>query len=184
MPTEISGSTGVNKIQSSAIEYGDLPTGSVLQVVNANHGQTAQITISGSQNGGAEITTDLRLSITPKSATSKLYFNFFTPFVSPNGGNLHYGYFYNVTSSSYVNPPPSSGSRVTPHWTIRVAASDVNDNHDFNMQTVETSGSTTARTYTIKYGNENIAAQFFKTTLSTGSGSTFKALFKITEVAG
>ena len=34
MPTEISGSTGVNKIQSSAIEYGDLPTGSVLQVIH------------------------------------------------------------------------------------------------------------------------------------------------------
>ena len=176
--------SGLTTASLPTVTTDKLGTGAVLQVVNANHGQASQITISGSQNGGAEITTDLRLSITPKSATSKLYFNFFTPFVSPNGGNLHYGYFYNVTSSSYVNPPPSSGSRVTPHWTIRVAASDVNDNHDFNMQTVETSGSTTARTYTIKYGNENISAQFFQTTLSTGSGSTFKALFTITEVAG
>ena len=66
MPTEISGSTGVNKIQSSAIEYGDLPTGSVLQVVHS--GTTTAANISSSSFS----TIGLSASITPKSTSSKI----------------------------------------------------------------------------------------------------------------
>ena len=66
MPTEISGSTGVNKIQSSAIEYGDLPTGSVLQVVQ---GSTTTET-TNSSNTYAD--TTLTATITPSSTSSTI----------------------------------------------------------------------------------------------------------------
>ena len=66
MPTEISGSTGVNKIQSSAIEYGDLPTGSVLQVKQQVFTTFTQIASTSYVDSG------LTLSITPKFASSKI----------------------------------------------------------------------------------------------------------------
>ena len=67
MPTEISGSTGVNKIQSSAIEYGDLPTGSVLQVTQGVFTSTFAYT------GGATWTdTGITANITPSSTSSKI----------------------------------------------------------------------------------------------------------------
>jgi hypothetical protein len=67
MPTEISGSTGVDKIQSDAIEYGDLPTGSVLQVVNWR--STAYNTATTSQS---YVDAGIAATITPSSTSSKI----------------------------------------------------------------------------------------------------------------
>jgi hypothetical protein len=49
---------------------------------------------------------------------------------------------------------------------------------------MEASSNTTARTYTIYTGNEGggVLMEFFTSTLSTTSGTTFKPVFKITEV--
>ena len=66
MATLISGSTGVNKVQTGAIETVDLPTGSVLQVVNA----TYSTTVTMSSNTYAD--TGLTASITPSSTSSKI----------------------------------------------------------------------------------------------------------------
>jgi hypothetical protein len=66
MPTEISGSTGVNKIQSSAIEYGDLPTGSVLQVIHDVDPTAISLTSTSFTDTG------LSAQITPKSTSSKI----------------------------------------------------------------------------------------------------------------
>ena len=69
MPTEISGATGVNKVQSSAIETGDLPTGSVLQVRQT----TGTTTISTTSFTSTNTWTDhYSLSITPSSTSSKI----------------------------------------------------------------------------------------------------------------
>jgi len=66
MPTIISGDTGIDKIAAGAIEKSDLPTGSVLQVVNASYG--TQVTNSTSTYAD----TGLTATITPTSATSKI----------------------------------------------------------------------------------------------------------------
>ena len=79
MPTEISGSTGVNKIQDNTIVNADInssaaiagsklvmPTGSVLQVVE-NVYSTASQTGSGSMTD-----TGLTATITPSSTSSKI----------------------------------------------------------------------------------------------------------------
>ena len=67
MPTEISGATGVNKVQSSAIETGDLPTGSVLQVVHGSYSTTIASTSASFVTAGTSAT------ITPSSTSSKIY---------------------------------------------------------------------------------------------------------------
>jgi len=66
MPTIISGDTGVNQITAGAIEFSDLPTGSVLQVVSATS------TSNNSTSGGVYADTGLTASITPKFSTSKI----------------------------------------------------------------------------------------------------------------
>ena len=65
MPTEISGATGVNKVQTGAIETGDMPTGSVLQVVQ----DTSTVLVSASADTRTEI---LSVAITPISTSSKI----------------------------------------------------------------------------------------------------------------
>ena len=79
MPTEISGSTGVNKVQDNTIVNADInssaaiagsklvmPTGSVLQVVNMLTETEFSTTATTMQD------TPLTLSITPTSASSKI----------------------------------------------------------------------------------------------------------------
>ena len=66
MPTEISGATGVNKVQSSAIETGDLPTGSVLQVVYGTTSARAATTST------SFVASNLSATITPSSTSSNI----------------------------------------------------------------------------------------------------------------
>ena len=66
MPTEISGATGVNKVQTGAIETGDMPTGSVLQVVSATNNTQAQT------SGTTATDTGLTATITPSATSRKI----------------------------------------------------------------------------------------------------------------
>ena len=75
MPTLISGSTGVNKIQTGAIETGDMPTGAVLQVVSGSHGTEQSISTTSWTD------TNLSLSITPSATTSKIHIQYNFPSV-------------------------------------------------------------------------------------------------------
>ncbi len=95
MPTEISGSTGVNKIQDGTVVNADInssaaiagsklvmPTGSVLQVVqNGTFAQTNFTTRS------TWTSTNQNLSITPSSTSSKILV-MMTVYLSPRG-NAH-----------------------------------------------------------------------------------------------
>jgi hypothetical protein len=158
-----------------------MPTGSLVQMVNVNPSSSSQLTSAG---GFHELTTSLRLSITPKSASNVLYLSFSSPFVSPNTTHLHYGRFYDVTNSAIVNAPPTVGSRDPVHWTMRVDPYDANDNHMMTMATVVSASNTNARTYTIHHRTEGATAQFYVSSLSSAAGYTSKLLFTIMEIAG
>ena len=67
MAVTIDGTTGVSAIQAGAVESGDLPAGSVIQVVSNTY-STATIIQSTSY-----IDTGLSASITPISNTSKVF---------------------------------------------------------------------------------------------------------------
>ena len=90
MPTEISGSTGVNKVQDNTIVNADInssaaiagsklvmPTGSVLQVVSAN------ITSEVGTTSTSWVASPMAATITPSSTSSKIY-------ISYNGFAYHY----------------------------------------------------------------------------------------------
>jgi hypothetical protein len=75
MATLISGATGVNKVQTGAIETGDMPTGAVLQVV------TGTTTTEQSISTTSWTDTNLSLSITPSATTSKIHIQYSFPSV-------------------------------------------------------------------------------------------------------
>mgnify|MGYP003126101561 CR=1 FL=1 len=66
MPTLISGATGVNKVQTGAIETGDMPTGSVLQIVSTKYASAVTISSTTFQSSG------LGATITPSATSSKI----------------------------------------------------------------------------------------------------------------
>ena len=85
MPTEISGSTGVNKIQDNTIVNADInssaaiagtklvmPTGSVLQVVTATNTNTANSGFLLATNSTSYSAAALAATITPSSSSSKI----------------------------------------------------------------------------------------------------------------
>jgi hypothetical protein len=154
--------------------------GNVLQVQNVYHTSTTQLTSSGALH---ELTSSLRIAFTPISAASMLYLECFGSFVSPNSSNLQYAVFYDVTNSTYVNLPPASGSRQRAHWFNRTAPFDTNDASFMYFAVPVSSGSTTARTYTVYHSTEGSVIQFLSSTLSSSAGSTYPLVFKITEVA-
>jgi hypothetical protein len=159
---------------------GGTGVGKVLQVQQVYLTSTTQLTSSGALH---ELTTSLRIAFTPLSASSTLFLECFGSFVFPNSNNLQYAAFYDVTAAAYVNLPPASGSRKQVHWFNRTTPNDAND-ADFMYMTVPvSSGSTTARTYTVYHGTEGAVAQFLASTLSTTGGATYPLVFKITEVA-
>jgi len=66
MPTTITGTDGVSQVQTGAVESGDLPAGSVIQVVSASTTTTDDLQTT------SYVDTSLSCSITPTSATSKI----------------------------------------------------------------------------------------------------------------
>jgi hypothetical protein len=69
MTTTITGATGVNRITSDAIEYGDLPAGTILQVVETSNDNATDIATSSTTLQASGI----QLSIVPKQTGSRLH---------------------------------------------------------------------------------------------------------------
>ena len=82
MPTEISGSTGVNKIQDGTVVAGDLAgsvaLGKVLQVVQGS------LQVETSTTSGSFVSTGLTATITPSSTSNKILASYTAP-----GGSSH-----------------------------------------------------------------------------------------------
>jgi hypothetical protein len=66
MTTTITGADGVSKVQTGAIEHGDLPSGSVLQVIHFRNNTELTIATTTYTDSGLTIT------MTPKSTSSKI----------------------------------------------------------------------------------------------------------------
>jgi len=67
MPTVITGTDGINQVQAGAVESGDLPAGSVIQVVEGTTGTNV------SSTSGTYIDSGLSASIVPQSAANKIF---------------------------------------------------------------------------------------------------------------
>ena len=176
LETTAAGATVTGTMSSDAI----IAPGAVIQQVRAYISDGAQRTVAGSI---AEITTDLRLAITPKHADSYLILEASAWFCVRNSTHLCYADFYDVTASAVPWMPTSVGSRKRVHWSMRVSPNDVNDFSYMHMRALGTTGgNTNARTYTVRFGTEGVTAEFCRSDLSSGSGVTAPFVFTITEV--
>ena len=107
MATLISGSTGVNKITSDAIEHADLPSGSVIQIVQAEF--ETKVTLSSATS------KLLEKSITMKGANSSLLIRASVPIGGHDNANhdvdlaLHFGYKTGGANGTSSNYSPAGG---------------------------------------------------------------------------
>ena len=173
-------SLNATNISSGTLASARLPSGTVLQKVSTYLTSSTQLTSSGAFH---ELTSSLRVSITPKSSTSILYLRAYGSYVSPANNGLMYGAFYDVTNSAYVNLPPAVGSRKQSHWFKRTTSADANDADDMNFSAQVTNTNTTARTYTIYHSTEGQTCQFLVSSLSTAGGASYPLYFEVMEIA-
>ena len=153
--------------------------GAVVQRPYVYHTSSTQLTSAGALH---ELSTSLRVAITPKHASSILFLECSAWLCSPNSINIHWAHFYDVTNTEVPFLPTASGSRSRVHWSMRVSDDDANDFHNMNFIVAGTAGSTDARTYTIWHGTEGATAEFLASTLSSATGVTAPIFFSVTEI--
>ena len=139
MTTTITGAAGINRVADGA----DMPAGSVIQMVEAS-------TVNQVANTSANfVTTDLSVAITPTSADTKLVIMVGQVLQNYNTSNYSTGRWKivktqgGVTSDVFGSPTAANGNLLIYDY----GGSGVNLIRPMYMQTVVTSGSTTARTY-------------------------------------
>ncbi len=165
MPTEISGATGVNKVQTGAIETGDMPTGSVLQVV------TSADTTRDTTTSTSYVASTISASITPSSTSSKIF----------------------IIVSTQGNTNNTSGHRL--RWTIYRDSTDIALNSTYGFgdmftdstqlramlttAVLDSPSTTSSTTYTLYYRSNNSAS----TMEITGSPGMTRTI-TLMEIAG
>jgi len=120
MPTLISGSTGVNKITDGTIVDADInasaaitgsklvmPTGSVLQVVKSTVRTSAS---SSTSSTPAEISTNYRVTLTPRDASSKILLMFFGHINIDSGAHGAFGFYRDINGGGYSKVSDGSGN--------------------------------------------------------------------------
>ena len=108
--------TKLNYTGQGVIPHAKMPSGSVLQIVH-NHDINV---VNTDSNSYSEVNTNLRTSITPKFATSKILIEGVlgqTGYNNAGGGLEFYGQLYDITNSAEVD---SSKSRFYDYGTTGI----------------------------------------------------------------
>ncbi len=180
MPTEISGSTGVNKIQDNTIVNADInssaaiagsklvmPTGSVLQVVSAASASEETTTSSSYQESGV-----LTVNITPASTSNKFWI--VASFEGYNGtasGVSCYSIFRLISGGADTN---LGGTLGMGHYRMN----HINNEGTIAMNYLDSPSTTTALTYRVK-----LKALSGTAYLNKGAGES-KGSITVMEIAG
>lgn len=131
------------KLKSDAITVGDLPSGSVLQVVTAD-------VVSSSTTSSSFTDSGTSITVTPVSSTSTLIVSAsFSAYQSMTSGILAWGQ-YAITDSSNT-ALTNTGARLIGH---EISTSYAGTQYSFpnpSLVGYTSSGSTTSRTYKIRY---------------------------------
>jgi len=85
-PLELNGTTGVSQVQTGAVESGDLPAGSVIQVVES----TSSTNLSTNSSSFSNI-PGLSVSITPATESSKIAIFYTVNVFAVDGPDWHTG---------------------------------------------------------------------------------------------
>jgi hypothetical protein len=171
MPTEISGSTGVNKIQDNTIVNADInssaaiagsklvmPTGSVLQVVYGSS------TTQTSSSSSSYVTTGITATITPTSTSSKILV--LTKMTARGTTST------DVNTKIYKNSSAISGMASTKYNNQSSEPSDLVDTY------LDSPNTTSATTYTL-YAQSSVNGQ----AITMKAGNT-RGSITVMEIAG
>jgi len=151
MPTEISGSTGVNKIQDNTIVNADINSsaaiagskisgsfGKVLQVVQVQY--NTEVTTTST----SFVDTGLSASITPSSTSSKVLVRYTMPHHNDTNGRYIYTTIFRGTVSGTNIAPGTEGIAIS-----RIGASSVHAT--VPGEWLDSPNTTSSQTYTIGF---------------------------------
>jgi len=177
------GTVNATTLASSAVTAAKMGySGAILQQVR--NAPTSAIGYSQAVSSYTEVTTAFRTAITPLSASSILILEFDFLFGGNNASNISTMKFYDITNNAEVGLSGfSSGSRGIGHASMRNNDADNNDRHPCRLTAYVSSGSTSARTYSMYHYSENAVTKYFNQTPTDNSGCSYcKWHFIITEV--
>jgi len=164
MPTEISGSTGVNKIQDGTVVAGDLASsvalGKVLQVVNVVY------TSGGNTSSSTYSDTGLTASITPSSTSSKIL-----TIISASLGNS--------TAAKNNNVRIVRGSTELQSFSRVMFNSAGHSNAQQSFINLDSPNTTSATTYKLQYMTDGGGFRF-----NDSSGDAPSSTITLMEIAG
>tara|TARA_B110000008_G_C16672835_1_gene445483 strand:+ start:98 stop:652 length:555 start_codon:yes stop_codon:yes gene_type:complete len=181
MPTEISGSTGVNKIQDGTVVEADLSraTGEVLQVqsVCPNTGLVQLSTASWT-----EVSSSLRVSITPKYANSVFIVEALFNFGGHYDSNITHFQIRDITNGTVPNIDTAS-NRQGVHGTARQHDNDANDCDQMYVSVRTSYSNTNAITFGLYAKNESGSStkSFFAHESDSSNLAYVKPILKVTE---
>ena len=158
-------------------------SGAILQIVRNT--PSSATGYSQSVASFAEVSADYRTTITPISSSSILILDFEFLFGGNYSGAISTMKFYDVTNNAEVGLSGiSSGSRGIGHTSMRNSDNDSNDRHPCRLRAYVTSGSTSARTYSMfHYSESGGVTKYFNNTPTDNNGCSWcKWSFIITEV--
>ena len=164
------------------LRVGAFPTNSVLQTVINNDDVAGK---SFNTTTFTEVATDMRISITPLSASSLLLIRYQFLVGGNNSTLVRHFKIRNVTASADVDlGHDAEGNRLNMHGSHRNQDSDANDVDMMSVEAKEVSGSTNARTYTLFGKLESGSSDTFinHTTTNTSSIGYVKPMITIQEI--
>jgi len=171
--TVISGTTGIDKVQTGAIESVDLPAGSVIQVANYTTGTwasgTTQIPFDNTVPQITEGTQFMSLAFTPKKANSKLKIEVVGTFTASSGTDISMALFKdsdtNAIASTFVNCNIANTGRIMV-FTKFIDAVD-----------------TSLHTFTVRAGAASAVTVYFNGYTAGLHGGSLASSITITEIA-
>ena len=172
-------------LQSGAVlTSATFPAGHIIQTAYATDGTHF---VLASHNSMTEISTDFRVTITPKSTSNKLIMQFHMPVAEGGTGQLWNFQFYDVTGTDI--PEPKSASQITGHeegWGHRGSHQDVNDHDVIRGLFVANAPRTTATVYTVRAKNNDGTGTFKVNYSATNTAWGFQGVttFMVQEIQG
>lgn len=160
------------------------PAGHVIQTAYATDGTHF---VLASHNSMTEISTDFRVTITPKSTSNKLIMQFHMPVADGGTTQLWNFQFYDVTGTDV--PEPKSASQISGHeegWGHRGPHSDSNDHDVVRGFFIANAPRTTSTVYTVRAKNNDGTGEFKVNYSATQSDWGFQGVttFMVQEIQG
>jgi len=186
MTTTITGATGVSQVQAGAIEHGDLPAGSVLNVIQTHVATTSTQSLTSSTRANI---TGLTATITPKSTSSKIMVE--VRWVGEFSNANNYDTVFGIRRGGVdVGNPVAAGSRYTgiSGITIGYDSQEAHSTPDSAMYSyLDSPAASGSVTYTASILHRYTGTLYNNRTVDDADGVNYERLtssITLTEIAG